>query len=183
MFVHGPAQSPTPLLEFSNPVFHDGVNLTVRRGRKWLGERYANVQLGGGFTTNKVRLHTKTVVFSSLVDADVLYEHDPSCRTVEGLARELKRVYPEFSETDEVTLVTFILEFTTPQIGDKVYHPDMIPFLAGNVEDVIPLNDNFYEIAYSSTYSKTMRCIVHVANFVYNLGGINENGWFNGPHS
>lgn len=160
------------LLEFSNPVFHDGVNVTVRRGTKWLGVHNAYVDLGGKFCTGPVVLHTRAVPFNELTDSDVQNEHDPSCRTVAGLATEMKRVYPEFSESDTVTLATFILKFRKPVVGDDVYVPDMAPAFIGKIEEIIALNDDFYEI-----HAGNRKAIVHATQYQYDIFS-GKDGWF-----
>lgn len=171
------SQRQIKLLEFSNPVFKDGVNLTTRRGRKWHGVDMAFIQLGGTHTFGPAILATRVLPFNEVTDADLKNEHDPSCRTVEGLAIEMKRVYPEFELTDEVTLVEFILGLRAPAVGDMVWLPDMIPLYAGKVEDVIPLNDDFYEIKFGEENSLSRRAIVHAANYLHDVDDEND-GWF-----
>lgn len=165
------------LLEFSNPVFNDGINVTVRRGTKWNGVDMAYVQLGGTHRHGPVILHTRSIEFNKLTDADVMHEHDPSCRTVAGLAVEMKRVYPEFAETDVVTLVTFMMRLQAPALGDMVWLPDMVPYFAGHIDDVIPLNDDFYEIKFSHEQRREYRAVVHAANYLHDVDGEND-GWF-----
>lgn len=94
-------------LEFSNPVFKPGRNITVRRGRKWSVESIAAVQVGMSLVV--VELSSLTYMFSQLSDHILRDEHDPSCRTVDGLFKEMCRVYPGFDRNEEVTVVTFYL--------------------------------------------------------------------------
>lgn len=164
------------LIEFSNPVFKNGVNLTVRRGTKWHGVDRAFIQLSDFIRHGTVALATEVKVFNELTDVDLIDEHDPSCRTVEGLAAEMKRVYPEFEVTDEVTLVKFILRMRTPVIGDNVWLPDMFPCFVGLIEDVVPLNDDFYEIKFGSEDQLSRRSIVHAVDYLYNVYS-GQNGW------
>lgn len=171
-------------LLFSNPTFHPGFNLTTRRGTKWHGVREAYVDLGGGHTTYVPQLHTIDRPFNQLTDADLMFEHDPACRTVEGLAKVMKEVYPEFEVTDMVTLVTFFLEFYKPKIGDAVYHPDMVPAEIGPITEAIELNDSFWEITYSDTYNgKTYRTIVHETHYRRDIPQYPTlaSGWFVSP--
>lgn len=98
---------PMPILEFSNPMFHAGTNLTVRRGRKWCGRSFATIIVNG--CEINVPITTRTVVFKELTDDMLSYEHDPKCRTVEGLFMEMCRVYKGFKLNEEVTLVSFKL--------------------------------------------------------------------------
>ena len=88
-------------LLFTNPVFHSGTNLTVRHGRKWHLEPRALI-LGKVY-----ELETKLKIFFEITDADLEQEHDPACRTVDGLFKVLSEVYPGFSRNAEVTFVTF----------------------------------------------------------------------------
>lgn len=162
----------SPLLEFKNPIFHDGVNITVRHGDKWNGVRQARIQLGGGHVSNRVDLHTRLIKFSDLTDSELHFEHDPSCRTVAGLAEELKRVYPEFTEESMVTVVTFLLAYRIPKIGDDVFTMEMGPIHMGKVDDVVELNDNFYEIHYGLRTPK----IVHPSQYITEFW--EQDGWF-----
>lgn len=180
---------PIKLLQFTNPVFNNGFNLTVRRGTKWHGVRECRVQLGGDHTVFVNRMHTQVFTFNTLEDFDLRYEHDPVCRTVTGLSKVMKEVYPEFEETDEVTLVTFILDLRKPQIEDEIYVPDMVPAYVGKIQNVIELNDGFWEINYMGVYNDTKnntqlekwgQFIVHESQYRYNIDGDNHNGWFNG---
>lgn len=94
-------------LEFQNPVFNAGWNTTVRRGRKWSKEGIAKVKIGQSFAV--VELRPLTYRFNQLSDHILRHEHDPSCRTVEGLFNEMCRVYPGFQRNEEVTVVDFWL--------------------------------------------------------------------------
>lgn len=97
---------------FQNPVFHPGLNVTVRQGSKWMqvvvGEtiilREAKDKrfLGAGVVVGKALLPVELVPESFLQ-----YEHDPACQTLPGLLAELKKVYPDFSENDHVTVLIF----------------------------------------------------------------------------
>lgn len=80
-------------LKFSNPVFHKGLNLTVRRGTKWASEEFERVIVKR---------------FCDIEPSEIKCEHDPKCRTKQGLLKELKRVYENFSEKEIVTLVYFV---------------------------------------------------------------------------
>jgi hypothetical protein len=41
---------------------------------------------------------------------DIECEHDPACRTLEGLLTAMKRAYPEFNVHDVCTLITYEVE-------------------------------------------------------------------------
>ncbi len=96
-----------PVLTFVLPVFNRGRNTTVRRGRKWHTVAQARLQLGEGSLSPPVELQTELKQFSALTQADLRFEHDPSCRTVDGLLLVLKRIYPGFGAEEEVTLCHF----------------------------------------------------------------------------
>lgn len=101
-------------LFFQNPQFHKGLNVTVRNGDKWM-----KVNVGDMLfikETGKKRLIANgTVVGKALLPAKLIpkellqYEHDPSCRNIDGLLLEMKRVYPDFSENNLVTVLLFDL--------------------------------------------------------------------------
>lgn len=98
-------------LDFSNAVFHDGVNLTVRRSTKW-----SNARVGeglritdNGFATDKAA-RVWTVYTKPFSDIDVFHlqlEHDPACRTLEGLYNVMCNVYDDFDKDEECTLLFF----------------------------------------------------------------------------
>lgn len=104
-------------LEFSNPVFHAGTNLTVRRGTKWHGREWAALRVGEASLT--VRLSTMTHKLVWLDDHWLRDEHDPACRTVSGLVAEMERVYPGFDPYEDVTLVRFDLPGPIPAIDQS----------------------------------------------------------------
>ena len=92
------------VLKFKNPVFKRGNNLTVRRGIKWDIEK-AWIDKGNGLLTCEIT--TVVMRFSDLTDADLADEHDEKCRTVDGLYRVMRKVYPGFDRREIVTLVSF----------------------------------------------------------------------------
>lgn len=96
-----------PIIEFRNAVFHTGRNLTVRRGHRWHGVSQARLDLGQGVLSAPVALQTQVRRFDTLQVTDLQCEHDAGCRTPAGLLAELRRIHPEFSAGDEVTLVYF----------------------------------------------------------------------------
>lgn len=98
-----------PILEFAHPVFLPGRNTTVRRGTRWHGVPFARLRLGDGGLTRPVSLHTEVRVFRELDAHALRFEHDPACRTPEGLLAVLRIHYPGFGEDDAVTLCHFEL--------------------------------------------------------------------------
>lgn len=99
-----------PVLSFNLPRFNRGRNTTVRRGCKWHAVAEARLQLGDGSLSPPIGLHTELRRFSAITEADLLFEHDPACRTVAGLLRVLQGLYPGFSAEEEVTLCHFDLD-------------------------------------------------------------------------
>lgn len=100
-------------LEFDNPTFRDGVNVTVRNGEKWKDR----VQIG-----DIVELDTGAAASRCAKIVGILYDnfhnipapvhalnHDPACRTVTGIAKELARIYGPFPNDiiGDVTVVFF----------------------------------------------------------------------------
>lgn len=98
-------------LFFLNPVFHDGINLTVRRGEKWMDRSITPYVTIDGIEVELPQVVRRYVRFSNLTDDDLHYEHDPQCRTVEGLEKELKRIYEGFHRDEMVTLLYFNLSY------------------------------------------------------------------------
>jgi len=101
---------------FSNAVFHDGLNLTVRRGVKWnsvsnneeifvqdCNPKPDEVPKKGRITFTQVK------VFEDIDDEQLHYEHDDACKTKEGLLPVMKSVYEGFDSKEIVTLVFFEL--------------------------------------------------------------------------
>jgi hypothetical protein len=92
-------------LKFSNPVFHEGENITVRRGTQWSGIT-GMVSINDDLSANII--YTQCFVFRDIDEDDIALEHDPDCRRWEGLHNELRRLYPGFSVNEIVTIVHFI---------------------------------------------------------------------------
>lgn len=102
------------ILAFTNPVFHAGENITCRAGRKWLegckpGDTLAVVRTGSREilfeTTAK---HVWHAPLSWVPEAVLALEHDPGCRTRDGLSAELARHYPMPETGDfEITILSF----------------------------------------------------------------------------
>lgn len=96
---------------FKKPTFHYGLNITVRKGEKWAKLRRGDiVRLTDADTANTVAVGeveaVATLPFYWLQDYNLEAEHDPNCRTVEGLLKEMERVYDgDFTTDDQVTLI------------------------------------------------------------------------------
>lgn len=98
----------------TNNNFHDGLNVTVRRGDKYLkifdidtkfvSENLQGKHLGYGSVVSLVGCKIKDIPEKFLE-----LEHDPHCRTREGLIEVLQNVYHDKSidENELVTVVVF----------------------------------------------------------------------------
>lgn len=98
-----------PILEFSNPVFHAGINTTIRRGDKWLRREQAVIV--DGPNAYVVQLETVNVAFNQLKDGHLINQHDEGTRTVDGLLEVMQRVYPGFTPDESITVVYFELPY------------------------------------------------------------------------
>lgn len=104
-------------LLFQNPVFHNGVNITCRKGNKWykklngkIGE-LIDIQETSGSLLGKVRVNGLLLLpLEQLYDGLLEVEHDPSCRSAYGLHKELERIYGRLSLDTEITVVFFSRE-------------------------------------------------------------------------
>lgn len=164
-------------MTFDRPQFNAGVNVTVRYDKKWSRSGAIYINLGGGHTHGPVVPYAREVTFSTLTDLDLINQHDPDCRTVEGLFTVMKKAHAEFTKDDTVVVVSFILPHTIPQINDMVFGPDMVPYCRGQISEVIPLNDDFYEICWENSKGMDDRAVVHSANYLNDIIDGND-GWF-----
>lgn len=101
-------------LFFQNPIFHKGLNVTVRNGDTWMkvsiGDTLVIKETGKEQLVTTATVVGKALLCVKLVPESVLqYEHDPSCRNLAGLLLEMKRVYSNFSEDNLVTVLLFHL--------------------------------------------------------------------------
>ena len=94
-------------MEFKRPVFSPGINFTVR-----LGEEWANLKVGEvieleapawclGLVTHIIRCQLVDIPRFVLEK-----EHDPNCRTFDGLIATLKEVYPELEQSEAIEYET-----------------------------------------------------------------------------
>ena len=92
-------------LKFNNSIFNEGINLTVRNGIKWAFVKSAFIAYLG----YPIELHRQIFKFSDLKNYSelLLDEHDPECRTYDGLLSVMKETYPDFNEDNIVTLIWF----------------------------------------------------------------------------
>jgi hypothetical protein len=101
-------------IEFKNPEFRRGLQVTVRRGRKWLdlivGEVVKLVDTAG-----KIKPRTAEVVgvmccrFHDIPQGTLDLEHDPQCVDRYVLLDEMRRCYEGFEPWEVVTVVFFMV--------------------------------------------------------------------------
>lgn len=105
-------------LEFLNPTFRPGVNVTVRSGRKWdmiVDVLPKNVMVRDG-GQNKVigdaKIVGKLVMPAIQIPTDILnLEHDSGCRNLIGLWKAMRKAYgPTWDIEQEVTVLFFTYE-------------------------------------------------------------------------
>lgn len=104
----------THSLEFLNPTYHDGLNVTVRRGEKWylqarVGDTVCLCKTGENHSPLAVGMIVglKYEPFLSIRKDDLTFEHDPTCTDIDGLMRAMTNAYPDFKETERVTVMSF----------------------------------------------------------------------------
>jgi len=100
-------------IRFQNPIFKDGLNVTVRTGHR-------NYEIGELVkiqnTTADVEIHNKTAKvlflhvckFQDIPQWILDNEHDPSCRNWSGLKRVMKLIYPDMNIEDIITCIGFM---------------------------------------------------------------------------
>jgi hypothetical protein len=94
-------------LLFDNPVFEMGLNYTVRAGSKWASRLKPGdwVEVGETAAVITEALYTS---WEFLPQRVFDFEHDPVCRTKEGLKAKLERIYG-VADIDHVTCIGFVL--------------------------------------------------------------------------
>lgn len=106
------------LLLFSNPVFHSGINVTVRNGYKWADALGNIVNVGDTDGLADLRpahiLGVLTTKLNKIPESILAQGHDPSCRTLDGIITEMKRVYGDDLADDAPVTVLFF------EFGDAV---------------------------------------------------------------
>jgi hypothetical protein len=105
-------------LMFKYPVFKEGLNVTVRQGDKWWNfwvkdnpeRKPKTVELatpdGKVFDIGVIE-QVKNAEFVMVPSYVLALEHDPKCRTLDGLYNVMKEVYPDFYAGADVSVVFF----------------------------------------------------------------------------
>lgn len=105
-------------MDFLNPVLapvEDGdadLLSTVRLGRKWFdavttGDELALARTNGEVVARATVVDYAYGPFDSIPPRYVRMNHDPACRTREGLEAAMRRAYPDFRPDSLVTVVVF----------------------------------------------------------------------------
>lgn len=98
---------------FENPTFHEGLNITVRRGAKqYLNEtEFGNYAYGKGDADEPIGFvfveYQWQIRFVDIENEDIEKEHDPNCRNIDALYETMLKFYPDFDAREIVTLVAF----------------------------------------------------------------------------
>ena len=109
------------VIKFGNPVFRPGINLTVRKGNKWLGaelrccgqmpQGHYEIMGPDEIIDGEIEvLETRVRLFSYFAGqfGILSFEHDPDCHNFAGLFADMQRAYGKgFTKKDELTLVFF----------------------------------------------------------------------------
>jgi len=107
-------------LLFSNPIFHTGINVTVRSGYKWADSLNEIVEVGDTDGLADLRsahiLGVLTTKLNKIPESILAQEHDPSCRTLDGIITEMKRVYGDIADDAPVT----VLFFEFGEVGEEI---------------------------------------------------------------
>lgn len=109
------------IMEFENPIFHNGINCTVRFGYKWanlkIGERIILQPSAHEAIIRKIMICR----FSDLDEVDIYWEHDPKCRTIRGLHDCLSSIYHQMiiNKRESIIIVVYftILAFKEEKGG------------------------------------------------------------------
>lgn len=104
-------------LDFLNPVWHYGANITMRLGKKWKDknlEDYVDkvvLYRTGGKKPVAEGMVERSVYkpFNEVTIQDLWEEHDPECRTPDGLVKAMLRAYDDFTLASMVTVIRFII--------------------------------------------------------------------------
>lgn len=101
------------IMLFSNPCMKTGINLTVRRGTKWDGEKGV-VEFGKSVSTSHTQIlghirisNTQVFSFRDIPDTYLEFEHDKNCENKNDLFQIMNEVYTDFRWNEIVTLVWF----------------------------------------------------------------------------
>ena len=106
-------------MKFQKCIFHDGINLTVRRGaRHYNNEDYIFNTVDSNAVGFMKIITYKHIRFTDLVNDDLRDCHDEGCRTMEGLKKAMETFYDDFDVREIVTLIYFTFKPWTRTLSD-----------------------------------------------------------------
>ena len=115
-------------LLFKNPVLRKGLNVTIRKGNKWMKETEIEDELNIYETGNEglhQRLAHGKIIGKALIPYLLIpehwlgFEHDSSCENLQGLLKAMKTAYGEtFSSEEYVTVVIFEVDYLQEKGGE-----------------------------------------------------------------
>lgn len=104
-------------LQFLNPIWHRGANVTIRRGSKWFDKAQKGDEVEIVRTGEEPTVIARGIIdvvsyhnFQDVAIQDLWEELDPECRTPDGLVRAMLMAYPDFTLDDKVSVVRFIID-------------------------------------------------------------------------
>ena len=103
-------------LDFLNPQYHSGMNITVRKGDKWFkkareGDKVWITKTGRSCPeTYGIIKEIDFRKFEEVTIRDLMEEHDRECNSPAGLILAMLRAYPDFTLDDGVTVIRFYIE-------------------------------------------------------------------------
>ena len=101
------------IMRTRNIDWHPGINVTVRRGDKWLD--YDGMEIDIYSEDNKLISYNALVVkteskkLKDITNLDLRDAHDSRCKTTDGLMKVLREVYQDLNVNEEMTIVTLKL--------------------------------------------------------------------------
>lgn len=101
----------------TNNNFHPGINVTVRRGSKYMktldiGEHVKLENLQGETLGWGIIVQMVAGKINDIPDAFIVFEHDPKCREKSGLVEVLQNCYddPNIDINEVTTAIAFLME-------------------------------------------------------------------------
>ncbi len=99
-------------LQFLNPVFHAGTNVTVRKGVKWADVRpkdIINLSKTGKKPFGTAEIVSVFIGAIEMIPHTLLkLEHDPECRDYLGLKSVMINTYGDIKRGEIVTVLEFL---------------------------------------------------------------------------
>ncbi len=101
-------------LLFLNPVLHNGLNVTIRNGDKWLQAQPGDKLRIVNTKNNRVvghatAVHAVSLPYTAVPDYWLTFEHDPTCENWKGLKAAMNEAYGEGEWGPNVTVLFFMV--------------------------------------------------------------------------